>query len=90
LDGVTALSRVDVIMAYENMDGALVDAAVAAGTKGVVIAGVGNGNMTEATLNTLAKTGEAASRACALRAPRPAASAATSRSTTTSSDSWPP
>jgi L-asparaginase len=43
LDGVTALSRVDVIMAHENMDGALVDAAVAAGTKGVVIAGVGNG-----------------------------------------------
>ena len=48
LDGVTALPRVDIIMAYENMDGALIDAAVAAGAKGVVIAGVGNGNLTEA------------------------------------------
>jgi len=42
-------------MAYENMDGAAIDAAVAAGSKGVVIAGVGNGNMTEAALKTLAK-----------------------------------
>jgi L-asparaginase len=55
LDGVTALPRVDIIMAYENMDGALIDAAVAAGAKGIVIAGVGNGNMTEAAVNTLAK-----------------------------------
>src|SRR5580765_190984 len=46
LDGVTALPRVDIIMAYENMDGALIDAAVAAGAKGIVIAGVGNGNLT--------------------------------------------
>jgi L-asparaginase len=37
------------------MDGALIDAAVAAGAKGVVIAGVGNGNMTEAAVNALAK-----------------------------------
>ncbi|HUL74504.1 MAG TPA: type II asparaginase [Vicinamibacterales bacterium] len=54
LDGVTALPRVDIIMAYENMDGALIDAAVAAGAKGVVIAGVGNGNMTQAAVNALA------------------------------------
>jgi L-asparaginase len=54
LDGVTALPRVDIVMAYENMDGALIDAAVAAGAKGVVIAGVGNGNMTQAALNALA------------------------------------
>jgi L-asparaginase len=54
LDGVTTLPRVDIIMAYENMDGALIDAAAAAGAKGVVIAGVGNGNMTEAALNALA------------------------------------
>ena len=46
LDGVTALPRVDIIMAHENMDGALIDAAVAAGAKGIVVAGVGNGNMT--------------------------------------------
>jgi L-asparaginase len=54
LQGVTALPRVDVIMAYENMDGALIDAAVAAGAKGLVIAGVGNGNLTQAAVNALA------------------------------------
>jgi L-asparaginase len=54
LDGVTALPRVDIIMAHENMDGALIDAAVAAGAKGIVIAGVGNGNMTEAAVKALA------------------------------------
>ena len=51
LDGVTTLPRVDIIMAHENMDGALIDAAVAAGAKGVVIAGVGNGNMTAAAVS---------------------------------------
>jgi L-asparaginase len=54
IDKVTALPRVDIIMAYENMDGALIDAAVAAGAKGLVIAGVGNGNMTQAALDALA------------------------------------
>jgi L-asparaginase len=54
LDGVTALPRVDIVMAHANMDGAMIDAAVAAGAKGVVIAGVGNGNMTAAALNALA------------------------------------
>ena len=43
-----------VIMAYENMDGALIDGAVAAGAMGVVVAGVRNGNMMEAALKTLA------------------------------------
>ncbi len=55
LTGVTQLPRVDIVMAYANMDGALIDAAVAAGAKGVVIAGVGNGNLTEAAVKTLAK-----------------------------------
>lgn len=55
LDGVTALPRVDIVMAYENMDGALIDAAVAAGAKGVVISGVGNGNMTEAAVKAIAR-----------------------------------
>src|SRR5512139_1071510 len=54
LDGVTALPRVDIVTAHENMDGAMIDAAVAAGAKGVVVAGVGNGNMTEAGLKALA------------------------------------
>jgi L-asparaginase len=54
LDGVTALPRVDIVMAHENMDGALIDAAAAAGAKGIVVAGVGNGNMTRAGLDALA------------------------------------
>ena len=55
LDGVSALPRVDIIEAYENMDGTLIDAAAAAGAKGIVIAGVGNGNMTQAALAALAE-----------------------------------
>jgi L-asparaginase len=54
LDGVNQLPRVDIIMAHENMDGALINAAVAAGAKGVVIAGVGNGNLTNAAVTALA------------------------------------
>jgi L-asparaginase len=54
LDGVTALPRVDIVMAHANMDGAIIDGAVAAGAKGIVIAGVGNGNMTKAGLDALA------------------------------------
>jgi L-asparaginase len=54
VDRNTVLPRVDIIMAHENMDGALIDAAVAAGAKGLVIAGVGNGNMTAPALETLA------------------------------------
>jgi len=53
IDKATTLPRVDIIMAHENMDGALIDAAAAAGAKGIVIAGVGNGNMTEAALKAL-------------------------------------
>ena len=54
VEKVTALPRVDIIMAYENMDGALIDAAVASGAKGLVIAGVGNGNMTASAVAALA------------------------------------
>jgi L-asparaginase len=54
LDKVTALPRVDIVVAHEDMDGALINAAVAAGAKGIVVAGVGNGNMTKAGLDALA------------------------------------
>jgi L-asparaginase len=54
LDKVTTLPRVDIVMAHENMDGALINAAAAAGAKGIVIAGVGNGNMTQPALDALA------------------------------------
>ena len=50
----TVLPRVDVIMATENMDGVLIDASAAAGAKGIVIAGVGNGNMTAKAIDALA------------------------------------
>jgi len=40
-----ALPRVDIIFAHAGMDRALIDAAVAAGARGLVIAGVGDGNL---------------------------------------------
>jgi len=54
VDNSTVLPRVEIIMASENMDGAMINAAVAAGAKGIVIAGVGNGNMTAAAVTALA------------------------------------
>jgi L-asparaginase len=48
--GVTKLPRVDVIFACADMSPDLIDAAVAAGAKGIVIAGVGNGNMNAVSL----------------------------------------
>jgi L-asparaginase len=54
VDKNTVLPRVDIVMATENMDGALINAAAAAGAKGIVIAGVGNGNMTKTGLDALA------------------------------------
>jgi L-asparaginase len=50
----TVLPRVDIVMAHENMDGKMINAAVAAGAKGIVIAGVGNGNMTKEAIEALA------------------------------------
>ncbi|MFL5581467.1 MAG: asparaginase [Gemmatimonadaceae bacterium] len=46
LAGLAALPRVDVIYSYVGADSVLVDAAVAAGARGIVIAGVGRGGMT--------------------------------------------
>ena len=54
VDRNTVLPRVDIIMATAHMDGALINAAVASGAKGLVIAGVGNGNMTRPALDALA------------------------------------
>jgi L-asparaginase len=50
---VAALPRVDIVYAHEGMDGGLIDAAVELGAKGIVTAGVGNGNMTDAALERL-------------------------------------
>ena len=59
LDGITTLPRVDIVMAYENMDGALIDCAAGAGAKGIVVAGVGNGNLTAPAVKALAAQAKA-------------------------------
>ena len=47
------LPRVDIIYAHANMSPDLIDAAVANGAKGIVIAGVGDGNMTAPALEAV-------------------------------------
>jgi L-asparaginase len=47
------LPRVDVIYAHAGMSPDLIDAAVAGGAKGIVIAGVGDGNMTTPSLEAV-------------------------------------
>jgi L-asparaginase len=44
---IQSLPRVDIIYAYAGMGRDLIDAAVARGAKGLIIAGVGNGNFTK-------------------------------------------
>lgn len=53
IKGLDALPRVDIIYAHENADAALVKAAVAAGAKGLVLAGVGDGNGTKELIEAL-------------------------------------
>lgn len=48
LAGLNELPRVDIVLSYVGADGALVDAAVAAGARGVVSAGTGAGRATPA------------------------------------------
>ena len=55
VDSATSLPRVDILYIYEDMPGDLVDAAVKAGAKGIVAAGVGNGNMPKAAMDALAR-----------------------------------
>lgn len=50
----TTLPRVDIIFASEDMSPDLIDAAVTNGAKGIVIAGVGNGNMNKASVHAAA------------------------------------
>ncbi|HEU4795174.1 MAG TPA: type II asparaginase, partial [Pyrinomonadaceae bacterium] len=48
--GVDKLPRVDIIYACADMSRDLIDASLANGAKGIVVAGVGNGNMNKASL----------------------------------------
>jgi L-asparaginase len=55
ITNVTKLPRVDIVFAYADMPADAIDAAVANGAKGIVIAGVGNGNMNKASLEAAAR-----------------------------------
>ena len=59
VDSATGLPRVDILYIYEDMPGDPVDAAVKAGAKGIVSAGVGNGNMPKAVMDALARAARA-------------------------------
>lgn len=55
LEDVKALPRVDVLYAHVGLESDLIDAAVQRGAKGLIVAGVGNGNMNEASLVALTR-----------------------------------
>lgn len=52
IDGLTVenLPYVEIVYSYANFDGRLIEAAVANGAKGIIVAGVGDGNTTDAAL----------------------------------------
>ena len=58
VDAATKLPRVDILYIYEDMPGDLVDAAVSAGAQGIVIAGVGNGNMPKLVMDALSRAAQ--------------------------------
>ncbi len=55
LNNVTTLPRVDIIYADVDMPADLIDASVERGAKGIVIAGVGNGNMPKTAIDACEK-----------------------------------
>jgi len=55
VSSITKIPRVDVIFASVDMSPDLIDASVKDGAKGIVIAGVGNGNMNQASLDAAAR-----------------------------------
>jgi L-asparaginase len=57
LEGLTVanLPRVEVVYSYANLGGELIDALVGQGVKGIVLAGVGDGNSTDAAIAALEK-----------------------------------
>ncbi len=59
VEGATTLPRVDVIYANADMSADLIDAAVKLGAKGIVVAGVGDGNMTTPALEALDRAAKA-------------------------------
>lgn len=61
---ITELPRVDVVVSYIGADGALIDAAVAAGARGIVSAGTGAGRPTPGELKALGRATEAGVLVC--------------------------
>jgi L-asparaginase len=59
VDQLTSLPRVDIIYAHPSMSVDLIDAAIKNGARGLVIAGVGAGNMTQPALDRLAAAAKA-------------------------------
>jgi L-asparaginase len=55
VSSVTRLPRVDIIYMCADMSPELIDASVSTGAKGIVIAGVGNGNMNKASVEAAAR-----------------------------------
>jgi len=53
VEGVDALPRVDIIYAHANMSPDVISSAVEHGAKGIVVAGVGDGNMTKPAVDAL-------------------------------------
>lgn len=58
IEGARELPRVDIIYACVDMPADLIELSVKAGAKGIVIAGVGNGNMTGAALAACKKAAD--------------------------------
>ncbi|WP_028921305.1 asparaginase [Pseudonocardia acaciae] len=56
--GLDALPRVDVIVSYVDADEVMIDAAVAAGARGLVVAGTGAGRPTPPQVDALARAAE--------------------------------
>jgi L-asparaginase len=59
VSSLSQLPRVDIIFAHANMSPDLIDAAVKDGAKGLVIAGVGDGNMTDKALAAVSRAAKA-------------------------------
>ncbi|HKD04583.1 MAG TPA: type II asparaginase [Bryobacteraceae bacterium] len=68
VDAVTQLPRVDILYVYEDMPADLVNASVSAGARGIVMAGVGNGNMPKAVMDALSRAAQ--NRVVVVRASR--------------------
>jgi L-asparaginase len=58
IGNLAELPRVDVIYAHAGMNAEIIDACVEGGAMGIVVAGTGNGNMTEASIAALARAVE--------------------------------